>query len=37
MTWDRKKRRKKSVQRKDIERVKRAVGKGKRKIYHKIY
>ena len=36
MMWDRKKRRKKSEQRKDIERVNREEDKEKRKMYHKI-
>ena len=36
MTWDRKKRRKKSVQRKDIERGNREEDKEKRKMYDKI-
>ena len=36
MTWDGKKRRKKSVQRKDIESVNREEDKEKRKMYHKI-
>lgn len=35
MMWDRKKRRKKSLQRKDMERVNREEGKEKRKIYHR--
>ena len=36
MMWDRMKRRKKLVQRKDIERVNREEDKEKRKMYHKI-
>lgn len=36
MMWDRMKRRKKLVQRKDVERVNREEGKEKRKMYHKI-
>lgn len=36
MMWDRMKRRKKLVQRKDVERVNREEDKEKRKMYHKI-